>query len=175
MGMEYRQLTGSIRAQMKDELERDVANRRLYLSPRLTGLGSSQWQGLLGTAVDQYDDQWLAGQIASNNLISPWYHRTTRSKTHRVKLGFNAIESLCEGEFNRFYIRGVCAEALRKGKAYVTVYRAKDVWAPRPESIRLVGTRIAPGELLADLRNNIGRATDHGIPSGPNSGLSVYY
>jgi len=37
----------------------------------------------------------------------------------------NAHEMLAEGEFNRFYIRALCARAIEDGLPEVTVYRAK--------------------------------------------------
>lgn len=85
----------------------------------------------------------------------------------------NAHEMLAEGEFNRFYMRSVCRAALSNGQDTVEVYRAKEVRDPRPGSAAKVGTRVSATELLRDLRKNVGIDTFLGLPSGPNSGLSV--
>jgi len=50
---------------------------------------------------------------------------------------------------------------------------AKRVRNPRPESEALVETTLPPEALLADLRAHSDRPPSLGVPSGPNSGLSV--
>lgn len=42
-----------------------------------------------------------------------------------VKVPVTAPETLSEGEFNRFYARGLCRVAISLGIAAVQVYRAK--------------------------------------------------
>jgi len=54
------------------------------------------------------------------------------------------------------------------------IYRAKPVTTPRPESEARIETALAPEELLEDLRSHPGdERPSLGVPSGPNSGLSV--
>ena len=81
--------------------------------------------------------------------------------------------TLCEGEFNRYYIRGVCLKAIEMGKGLVTAYRARHSANPRSESIALEGRSIDAKRLLEDLRANPGVDTAMGLPPGPNSGMSV--
>lgn len=83
----------------------------------------------------------------------------------------NAHNTLAEGEFNRFYLRGLCLEALQQGKM-IEVYGAKAVNQPRAASQALIGMQLNPNQLLLDLRTNIGVDTALGLPAGPNSGLS---
>jgi hypothetical protein len=85
----------------------------------------------------------------------------------------NAHEMLGEGEFNRFYIRGLCLRAIEDGIPDVEVYRAKPVDSPRPESQALIGQRIKAEALLQDLRARTNVEPALGCPPGPNSGLSV--
>jgi hypothetical protein len=80
---------------------------------------------------------------------------------------------LAEGEFNRYYCRGLCQRALEVGIEEVEVYRAKAVTTPRPESQRLIGRRLSARSLLNDLRTSQGVEPALGVPPGPNSGLSV--
>ncbi len=84
-----------------------------------------------------------------------------------------APETLAEGEFNRFYARGLCRRAMAQGIESLLVYRAKEVVNPRPESVALIGKSLPVKQLLEDLRANIGTDTALGLPPGPNSGLSV--
>jgi hypothetical protein len=80
---------------------------------------------------------------------------------------------LAEGEFNRFYVRGLCLRAIDEGIDRLVIYRAKAVEEPRPDSNRRIGRSVNPRTLLDDLRRNAGVDTALGIPPGPNSGLSV--
>jgi len=86
----------------------------------------------------------------------------------------NAHTMLAEGQFNTFYIRGLCVRAKADGISEVVVYRAKDVQNPRPESVQKIGQRVSVDALLADLRQNKGIDSALGLPPGPNSGLSVH-
>jgi hypothetical protein len=90
-----------------------------------------------------------------------------------AKVPINAPDMMAEGEFNRFYARGLCLRAIAEGIPTVTVYRAKEVNNPRPESEALIGTHVSAEQLLQDLRQHTGTDTDLGLPGGPNSGLSV--
>lgn len=102
------------------------------------------------------------------------YETATRKGTAYTKaVSSNAHETLAEGEFNRFYIRAVCLRALQEGFANVRVHRAKNVSDPRSESQTKIGELIRAETLLNDLRSNIGVDSSLGLPSGPNSGLSV--
>jgi hypothetical protein len=85
----------------------------------------------------------------------------------------NAAKLLAEGEFNRFYIRALARRAIEDGIPQLVVYRAKRVRNPRPESEALVETSLPPEGVLADLRAHPDQPPTFGVPSGPNSGLSV--
>ncbi len=85
----------------------------------------------------------------------------------------NASTMLCEGEFNRFYIRAVCLKAINLNQELITVYRARESANPRSTSIELENTTFSAKDLLNDLRVNIGVDTAFGLPPGPNSGMSV--
>ncbi len=80
---------------------------------------------------------------------------------------------MAEGEFNRFYARGLCRRAIAEGIEALVVYRAKEVVNPRAESVALIGKSLPAKQLLEDLRAHIGTDTALGLPPGPNSGLSV--
>jgi hypothetical protein len=64
---------------------------------------------------------------------------------------------------------------LEEGKQQVVVYRARPVDTPREESEERLEMTVDAAALLEDLRGNTGAdRPEMGIPSGPNSGISVY-
>jgi hypothetical protein len=84
-----------------------------------------------------------------------------------------AHETLAEGEFNRFYMRGLCQYAIEQGIPELEIYRAKEVHHERGSSRAKIGDRFSPQSLLADLTAPFNTRTESGMPPGPNSGLSL--
>jgi hypothetical protein len=80
--------------------------------------------------------------------------------------------TLAEGEFNRFYLRGLCQRAIEAGGPAIEIYRARASVTPRPESEAMIGRHLDADKLLVDLREHVGVDTALGLPPGPNSGLS---
>ena len=163
MALHYRNLDPRTREFMSEELKSDVAGNRLYISERLNTEGEQTWPALLGYAITVHDDAWLAREIKHRGLLKS-----------QPKLPMNAPYTLAEAEFNRFYIRGLCARAQKDGIAHVEVYRARPSDNPRPESELIIGKRLDPSALLHDLRAAADVDTALGIPPGSNSGLSVF-
>lgn len=170
--MNFENLNDAVRELMVDEIEVDISNERIYVSPRLTDHGVAQYPELLVQAASQADEEWLAGILNSQGLIRSHEWRTTRGKRTQVKVPHTAAQTLAEGEFNRYYVRALCRFAIDNEQDFLEVYRAKEVRKPRSSSIALIGKKFSPKELLADLRENR-LDTVLGIPPGPNSGLSV--
>jgi len=159
---------------MAEEVQRDVAAGTLYLSDRLSRTGSSDYPTLLGEAVNGQNDDWLATQLRQGGRINATeQRRKPKGGYATVSVPVTAAETLAEGEFNRFYIRGLCLRAIADGITELEVYRAKVVDSPRSESQRKIGSKVDPTTLLNDLRANPGVDTALGLPAGPNSGLSV--
>ncbi len=161
-----------VRLAMAAELDYDLERGTVYLSPRLTPPGADEWPEALRAAIEQGNDATLAASLG--HLLHHTETRVSaRGKVTSVKVPYNAAETLAEGEFNRYFIRGLARYALETGVTAPEVYRAKPVANPRFESERLIGRRLSAERLLADLRTNRGVDTALGVPSGPNSGLSV--
>lgn len=151
----------------------DIARDKLYLSPRLSGNGLTEYPTLIREAARGYDDEWLANSLRDNGRLNLTEQRRTKSGIVMAKVPVNAPETLSEGEFNRFYARGLCRFALNSGIARLQVYRAKAVMVARSVSEAMIGTEIEAAALLEDLRTHQGVDTALGLPPGPNSGLSV--
>lgn len=174
MALSYENLDSRTRQFMLSEMERDVSAGVLYQSPRLNENGLQQYQSLLKETIQEHDDAWLAVELRQRNLIRTHEsRRKPRGGFTIAEVPINAPEMLAEGEFNRFYVRGLCARALEEGIAEVEVYRGKPVNQPRVESQAMIGRRIAAQALLEDLRKSHGVEPSLGLPPGPNSGLTV--
>ncbi len=172
MGIHYGNLDKNTRGYMREELEFGP----VYESPRLTEEGLEQWRALLGSAIDGEDDSWLAEQILNLDLMKSResYTRQGAQRQHNINNG-HAAQQLGEGEFNRFYIRGLCRRAHAEDIKTVVVYHGKEARQPQPESETKIGNHVNVVVLLAALRSNdFVSIEDHlAIPGGPNSGLTV--
>lgn len=173
MGLNYDSLDDQVRAKMLQELENDIAANRLYISPRLTDEGRNTWPDLLRDAIKHHNDDWLAEQLRTLGLIRDFEQRKTKTGARAVRVPITAPNTLAEGEFNRYYARGLCSAQIDDGHAEVEVYRAKFADNPRRESELMIGRRLPAESLLEDLRTSQGVEPALGVPPGPNSGLSV--
>lgn len=175
MALTFYNLDERTRQLMLEEVEYDIARNQLHISPFLTGQGQRDYVNLLREAVQTGDDETLAESLRSHRRIT-----RTLPRRNKLKGGYmiaatpaNAAEILAESEFNRFYIRALARRAIEDGIPELVVYRAKKVLKPRPESEALIETTLSPEALLTDLREHSDQPPALGIPSGPNSGLSV--
>ncbi len=174
MGLTYTNLDDTSRRYMLEEIAFDVAHSDLYLGKRLTDTGRTRWLSLLNDAASSHDDDWLADQQRTEGLIKAKETRNLKGgKVIEVDVPITAAETLAEGEFNRFYIRGLCRRAIDANIPSLLVYRAKDVANPRSTSQDLIGTMVDAKTLLSDLRTHQGEEPQLKMPGGPNSGLSV--
>jgi hypothetical protein len=161
---------------MLEEVERDIGANNLYISPRLSPQGVADYPALLRQAATTGDETTLAAILRGSGRLNRALERRKPSGGFTTAaMPVNAPETLAEGEFNRFYIRGLCVRALSMGIQELIIYRAKDVTNPRPESEAKVGTRINAQSLLDDLKISPGVEPALGLPPGPNSGLSVRF
>jgi hypothetical protein len=174
MALTLTNLDGETRKYMIEEVEADIENNTLYISPRLSEIGVKDYPGLLIEAAGKEADVWLAGELNRSGRLNPTeLRRKPKGGFSTVSVPITANETLAEGEFNRFYARGLCRRAIADGITELIVYRAKEVMNARSESIRKIGTSLDPTTVLDDLRTHPGTDTAMGLPPGPNSGLSV--
>ena len=159
---------------MVEEISNDIAAGKLYESPRLSASGRQQYPELLRTAAQTGNDDSLAAELRVLGILNTTEERRKpKGGTTIAQVPVTAPETLAEGEFNRFYARGLCRRAIAQGIESLVVYRAKQVVNPRSESVALIGKSLPAKQLLEDLRASIGTDTALGLPPGPNSGLSV--
>ncbi|MEO2210414.1 hypothetical protein ABGV40_05845 [Paenibacillus amylolyticus] len=158
------------RRYMLQEFEYDLNNGNIYISGRLTESGKKLFPDLLKNSILHGNETTLSSELKL-------YMVKTEMKKKRGGAGYttadvphNANETLAEGEFNRLYMRGLCARVINESSGQLVIYRAKDVDSPRIESQAMIGQAIDPSELIATLRSSQGAFT--AIPK-PNSGLSL--
>ena len=168
MALHYENLDEITRSFMLSEVDLDLSHEsheKPYMSKRLNEPGKQNYVYLLKEAIEHHDDAWLAQQLRSRGYM--------KDREQRGKVPVNAPDILSEGEFNRFYARGLCVRVIEEGMNQVEVYRGKLVSQPRPKSQAMLGKRLSAEALLKDLRESSGVEPALGLPSGPNSGLTV--
>lgn len=173
MGFEYRDLDAETRRYMVEEIEAAIPDGNLYSSKRFTTNGEALWPDLLLEAARKFDEHWLAYQMEARSMMKGLEGSATPSGGYTVKhVPHTAAQTMAEGQFNRYYILGVCRRAMASGADEVVVYRAKPVLKPRPESEALVGEHLSAAQLVKELRP-VQESLGHYLLK-PNSGLSVH-
>jgi len=174
MALRLESINDDVRRFMLQEVEYDVQRGTLYLSKHFNNTGNATYPDLIRQTVQHYDDEWLADRIRHGNCMNQTtMRRKPKGGYTEVKVAVTAPDTFAEGEFNRFYARGLCLHAIEAGTPALLVYRAKAVMVPRADSEAMIGTMIVAQALLDDLRIHQGVDTALGLPNGPNSGLSV--
>ena len=173
MGLALENLDGETRQHMLAEFERDLDDQRLYDSKWFTEEGKRLYPQLCRDAIASGSDETLAAGLSAPGVFAERYERKTPSGgTTSAAVPHTAPVTFSEGEFNRFYLRGLCARLAAEGRGQIEIYRARSSAQPRPASEALIGSILDPVALLADLRASTGVDTALGLPPGPNSGLS---
>jgi hypothetical protein len=174
MGLVYENLDGRTRQLMLDEMELDISQNNLTISPYLSGQGVRDYPQLLREAIEKGTDESLAAALGhQRRLLRSYTRRTPGHGYATVSVPHNAAEVIAESEFNRYYIRALALRAIENGVRELVVVRARPVQQPRPQSEALLETTLNPTEILEDLRSHPGESPRLGVPAGPGSGLSV--
>jgi hypothetical protein len=172
MPLQYQNLDPTTRRHAIAELDHDLANGAFHASERLRPTAIQEYECLLRESLRYYDDLWLE-ERASDLLVDFEPRRTPSGGQTTAKIPQMAARMLAEGDFNRYYMRGVALRAIEEQRQVVEVYRARLSLEPRPESAELEGHRLPAREVLDHLR---GLSIDDPATTRlgrPNSGLSV--
>lgn len=142
----------------------------IYYSKRFNIERDERWSSLLLEAANQHDDNWLVYQIEVNNMMKDTEEAQKASgSTMQKRVPNIAAITYAEGQFNRYYMLGLCRRALQEGVKVVQIYRAKEVDNPRPESERLLGQKLDVETLISEIRP-MDSSLGHPLLK-PNSGL----
>lgn len=165
----FENLDETTRRYMLIEVEQAIKTSQLHLSQRFTTQGRERYPDLLREAVRTGNEDSLAAALHKQQCFAE--REAYGERTRRVSA--NAARTFAEGEFNAFYMRGVCHRAIQEG-SQVEVYRAKEGATVRPASKLVEGQRHEPNLALLLFRHSpSGRHRGPGIPAGSNSGLSL--
>jgi hypothetical protein len=174
MGLAYENLDADTRKYMLEEIDMDVQAGTVYISRFLNPLGCARWPTLLREAASSGNDDGLAAAIMTDQCLHTQYEKKKpKGGTTWASVPYTASQTMGEGEFNRYYARGLCRRAIAEGVKELEVYRAKSVAVPRFDSQAKVGTLVDAELILADLRTTQGVEPALGLPPGPNSGLTL--
>jgi hypothetical protein len=185
--MEFTNLDEMTRHYMLMELDADVREGRVAVSPLLTERGRGEYADLLAEALRHHDPYWLASELRSGRRMRIAVEDADVEKLIPEELPVFEPDVLAEGEFNRYYVRGMCRRALDEGIEELKivklnrgpyanfVYQSGDL--PKDEREREVDVagRVDPGWLLEKLRQDPEAEMDVGIPGEPGSGLTVEF
>jgi hypothetical protein len=172
MPLQYENLDPATRRYAINELDGDLASGAFHASSRLRPSAVGEYQRLLHEALRYYDDLWLEERTA-DLLVDFETRRTSSGGQATVKIPQMAPRMIAEGDFNRYYMRGVCLRAIEEGRQVVEVYRARLSLEPRPESAELEGRRLSARDVLDHLRGLTSNEPATAPLGRLNSGLSV--
>jgi len=172
MPLQYENLDPTTRRYAIAELDHDLSSGAFHNSERLRPEAIAEYQRLLREALRYYDDRWLE-EHASDLIVESESRRTRSGGTTTARVPQMAARLLAEGDFNRYYMRGVALRAIEEGRQILEVYRARLSLEPRPESAGLEGTRVPAAELLDHLRGPLSADPSVAPLGRTNSGLSV--
>jgi hypothetical protein len=165
----FENLDETTRQYMLIEVDQAIKASQLHFSRRFNEQGVLQYPQLLRVAVASGNEETLAAALQRYHCFAT--HENQGAVTRKVPE--NAAITFAEGEFNAFYMRGVCHRAIREGHM-VEVYRAKASDVPRKASQLIEGQQHNPSRVLLLFKNSPdGSQRGVGMPAGSNSGLSL--
>ena len=172
MPLQYGNLDPITRRHALAELDKDIASGDFHASERLRPTTIAEYQRYLHEAIRYYDDRWL--EEHASDLLVDFEHRRTRSGGQTTaRLPDMAARMLAEGDFNRYYMRGLALRAIEEGRQVVEVYRARLSLEPRTESAQIEGSRLPAEDVLHHLRGQSVADPAVAALGRVNSGLSV--
>jgi hypothetical protein len=173
MGLKFEDLIEAVRKFMVEEIDMDIQADKIYHSSYLTQRGQGNFHDLLRSAAQGGNDDMLAASLQGQFNATTQRKRPKGPGYYTAAVPVNAAEVLAEGEFNRYFCRGLSRHAVSLQLPRLEVYRAKIVAVPRPESEAKIGLLVEPATILIDLRASIGVEPALGIPPGPGSGITL--
>ena len=171
MALNLPDLDAHTRRYMLDELEADVRQGCLHLSPYLTDAGQAAFESALRAALRAGTAETLAEVLRRPGWMETptGWHRGGQIRG----LPSTAPDGLAEAEFHRFYVRGLCRRAIAEGIRTLVIYRARDGEPRRAGANGMVGVRIDAASLLEDFRTTTGRVPPRVLAGCADGGMSV--
>ena len=166
----FENLDAETRNLMLGEIDFSISHQRLYISHRFTLAGVQIWPDLLREACRTGNE--ISLEVSLGSPGGPYLVPVETTTLGTQKVPIDAARVLAGSEFNRFYIRALCKRAI-DNNLNLEIYLSRQSARPDPNSEAKIGERVDCFSVLNYLRTNQGVATTFGLPSHPNSGLSV--
>jgi hypothetical protein len=98
---------------------------------------------------------WLERELVRrNSFVATEYLKSTMGKTvTRAVNREHLAKTLAEGEFNRFYLRGLCVAAKTRGLTHLIVAQGRIIPNAPAALLKPVGSAVPIESLLGTLRN----------------------
>lgn len=168
----FENLDKKTRRYMLEAIEEAESSGDIYFSKRFNDKGSEEWVSLLKEAAGEHNEHWLAFQLEDKNLMKGLEGSRTPSGGYTIKhVPHTAAETMAEGQFNRFYILGLCKRAKAENIFELEVYRARESTQPRSQSQTLIGSNISVDNVESQLIEVTESFKSPLVK--PNSGISV--
>lgn len=171
MSLNYTQLTETTRRFMMQEFDQGGH----YISPRLNETGRLRWIGLLKDALQYHTDVWLERELIRRTcLTATEYLRSNTGKTITRAVNREQIAKiLAEGEYNRFYLRGLCLAAQARGCSHLIVTQGRLI-PTMPDAVKkVIGKAVEAPALLEILRNNSYKAIDTALGASEGANMAA--
>src|SRR6185503_10149663 len=111
MPLHYENLDPVTRRFALEELDRDIQHGTFHASGRLKPESVNEYQNLLRDAIRYYDDRWLEERV-DDLVVEVEPRRTRTGEAINVRVPEMAVRMLTEGDFNRYYMRGISQRAI---------------------------------------------------------------
>ncbi len=168
----FENLNDETREHIVEALREAETSGNLYYGPHLKESARERFAALLKEAAEGHDGHWLGEQLNRQELMNKTEkHRTKAGKEVIQKMPAEAAENLAEGQFNRFYMLGLCEWAEFNGVTHLQVYRAKKLESPRPEAEYMVGKLIPVDDIESQLKER--DQSLYSMLADASAGLSV--
>ncbi|VAW65664.1 hypothetical protein MNBD_GAMMA08-1170 [hydrothermal vent metagenome] len=168
----FENLNEDTRPYVLKAIENAENTNNIYCSARFTERGKEEYLPLLKEAAKDHNEHWLAYSLESPGIMKEHEGASTRSGGYTIKhVPHTAAQTFSEGQFNRFYILGLCLYARNIGVDSLQVYRAKESMSHRAESDSIIGNQILIEDIESQLLET--RSSFSSELVKPNSGISV--
>lgn len=168
----FKNLDEVTRGYMIEAIDDAEDSGNIYYSSRFNPKGKRLWVGLLREAAKNHNEHWLAYQLEAERTMKGFEQARKPKGGYTIKhTPHNASSTMAEGQFNRFYILGLCRRAREEGLSALEIYRAKEVTNARQASLELIGKQVPIKDIEAELFN-----VNNSLKSilvRPNSGIST--
>ena len=168
----FENLDDKTRNYMLEAIEDAENSGNLYFSTRFNDAGNKNWASLLKEAAREHYEHWLAYQLEAKNLMKGLEGSRTPSGGYTIKhVPHTAAETIAEGQFNRFYILGLCKRAKAENISELEVYRARESTQPRSQSQTIIGSKLSV-DIIESQLTKVSDSFKSPLVK-PNSGISV--